>query len=176
MSIIILQNNFYQEIRVEMIIDNITSLKKLIPTNKSFTLIGGCFDLIHVGHISLLEFASSLEDLLVVAVLSDKNVRNYKGSGRPIITERQRSQMLASIKFVDFVYISDVNPNGYETICLLQPDSVIFGEDTSSDKKGRWGEIIKNCSPHTKIVTYPRYTEEDISTSLIVQKIRGMTL
>lgn len=72
-------------------------------------MVGGAFDLIHIGHLHLLEYAATLEDLLVVAVLSDKYVHNYKNSSRPIINEKHRAIMVAAIKGVDFVYIANVS-------------------------------------------------------------------
>jgi len=54
------------------------TLKKILPPGKTFCLVGGAFDLIHVGHLHLLEYAATLEDLLVIAVLSDKYVHSYK--------------------------------------------------------------------------------------------------
>lgn len=66
-------------------------------------LVGGCFDLLHFGHISFLAAAKSLGDYLVVALESDENVKHSKGETRPIHTQKQRKQMLESLKFVDEV-------------------------------------------------------------------------
>lgn len=66
-------------------------------------LVGGCFDLIHFGHIHFLKRARTLGDYLVVALESDKNVRRLKGRGRPIHKQRLRKAMLESLKFVDQV-------------------------------------------------------------------------
>ena len=79
------------------ILANIIDIKSFLPSSKTFTLVGGCFDLLHVGHLNFLQYASTLEDLLVVAVLSDKNVSKYKNPERPIINQAQRAKMLASI-------------------------------------------------------------------------------
>ncbi|MBI3343244.1 adenylyltransferase/cytidyltransferase family protein, partial [Candidatus Gottesmanbacteria bacterium] len=57
-------------------------------------LVGGCFDLLHYGHIRFLEEAKKLGDHLVVALESDENVRRMKGEGRPIHTQAQRKEML----------------------------------------------------------------------------------
>ena len=159
---------------MKKIFENASAIKECLPQGKTFTLVGGCFDLLHVGHIHLLEYASMLEELLVVGVLSDENVRGYKKSGRPIINQGQRAMMLASIGVVDFVYISDVNPNGLETLELLKPDSVVFGEGISAEKVRRWTANIASCSPHTKISLLPRYVEEEVSTSYIIKKIQEM--
>lgn len=157
-----------------MIFENARTVKESLPQDKTFTLVGGCFDLLHVGHIHLLEYASTLEELLVVAVLSDENVRGYKKSGRPIINQWQRAVMLASMKVVDFVYVSDINPNGHETLELLKPNSVVFGEETSAEKINRWTANIAISSPHTKIQLLRRYSEEVVSTTHIIRKIRNM--
>lgn len=66
-------------------------------------LVGGCFDLLHYGHIKFLEEAKTLGDHLVVALESDENVRRMKGDARPIHTQEQRRAMLESLRFVDEV-------------------------------------------------------------------------
>lgn len=105
------------------------ALKKILPPGKTFCLVGGAFDLIHVGHLHLLEYAATLEDLLVVAVLSDNYVRGYKNSSRPIINQRQRAAMVEALRVVDYVYIARVSPNSSRVLALLKPDSVVFGEN-----------------------------------------------
>jgi cytidyltransferase-like protein len=150
------------------------TLKKLLPQGKSFCLVGGAFGLIHVGHLHLLEYAAALEDLLVVAVLSDSYVRGYKNSSRPVINQRQRATMVAALRCVDLVYVASVSPNSPRTLSLLKPDSVVFGEDPLSEARLKQRVAhVKGCSPHTKIQILPRYTQEEISTGLILKKIRG---
>lgn len=70
---------------------------------KRIVLVGGCFDLIHFGHIHFLKKAKSLGDYLVIALESDKNVHRLKGRGRPIHKQKFRKLMLESLKFVDQV-------------------------------------------------------------------------
>ena len=69
--------------------------------------VNGTFDIIHMGHLELLEFAKSLGDFLVVAIDSDRRVRQLKGPTRPINTEYERKQMLEAIRWVDRVYVFD---------------------------------------------------------------------
>jgi len=148
-------------------------IKNILPPAKNFTLVGGCFDLIHVGHIHLFEYASSLEELLVVAVLSDNYIRKYKEAGRPIIKEIQRAKMVASIRCVDFVYITDISPNSFETLHLLKPNSIVYGnEQSNTEKTQRRIEVITKSSPNTKTHFLPRYEDEEISTSYIIKKIK----
>lgn len=66
-------------------------------------LVGGCFDLLHYGHIQFLKNAKTHGDFLVVALESDKNVRRMKGDARPIHSQKQRKEMLEALSFVDDV-------------------------------------------------------------------------
>lgn len=70
---------------------------------KKIVLVGGCFDLLHFGHISFLKNAKALGDHLIVALESDENVTRMKGSSRPIHTQEQRKQMLEALSCVDEV-------------------------------------------------------------------------
>ena len=70
---------------------------------KQIVLVGGCFDLLHFGHISFLKQAKALGECLVVALESDENVRRMKGDARPVHTQAQRKEMLESLSFVDEV-------------------------------------------------------------------------
>lgn len=150
------------------------TLKKLLPPEKTFCLVGGAFDLLHVGHLHLFEHAATLEDLLVVAVLSDKYVHGYKNSTRPIINQKQRAAMVAAVRYVDFVYISDTSPSSPHTLSLLKPDSVVFGEDLQNEARFQQRIAqVKLSSPNTKIQILPRYTEEEISTGSIIRKIKS---
>ncbi|MDQ5953089.1 MAG: D-glycero-beta-D-manno-heptose 1-phosphate adenylyltransferase [Patescibacteria group bacterium] len=68
-------------------------------------LVGGCFDILHYGHIYFLKKAKALGNVLIVAIESDKRVRELKGEDRPIHSQEQRKEVLESLKFVDKVII-----------------------------------------------------------------------
>lgn len=68
---------------------------------------GGCFDLLHPGHLSLLRHARSLGDALIVCLNSDRSVRRAKGEGRPVVTETDRARLLLELESVDAVAIFD---------------------------------------------------------------------
>ncbi|UWU67619.1 bifunctional D-glycero-beta-D-manno-heptose-7-phosphate kinase/D-glycero-beta-D-manno-heptose 1-phosphate adenylyltransferase HldE [Bradyrhizobium sp. NC92] len=93
----------------------------------------GCFDILHVGHLKLLNFARSNCDRLVVAVNSDDSVRRLKGPTRPINDEADRSVLLASLKMVDAVVIFDEDTplQIIESIC---PDVLVKGADYQIDQ------------------------------------------
>lgn len=71
--------------------------------NKKIVLVGGCFDLIHFGHVSFLQQAKKLGTRLIVALESDENVRHAKGESRPIHSQEQRAAMLSALTCVDEV-------------------------------------------------------------------------
>lgn len=72
---------------------------------KKIVLVGGCFDILHYGHIHFLKKAKALGNYLVVALESDKNIKRLKGEKRPIHGQNQRREMLESLHFVDQVII-----------------------------------------------------------------------
>lgn len=81
----------------------------------------GTFDLLHPGHISSLQSARALGDMLVVGVNSDRSVKAYKGPNRPILTQDERAAMLAALECVDHVVIFDED-TPVESLTKLQPD------------------------------------------------------
>ena len=81
----------------------------------------GSFDLLHPGHVSSLEAARGLGDVLVVGLNSDASVRGYKGPNRPILTQDERAAMLAALECVDHVIIFD-EPTPEAALARLQPD------------------------------------------------------
>lgn len=158
------------------VFQNIEGIKSNLPKNKKITLVGGCFDLIHVGHIHLLEYAASLGNILVVAVISDNYAKKYKDLQRPVINQSQRARMVGSIRFVNLVYVSDVSTSSVETLGVIRPNSIVFGlEPGNSIKMQERIKNIESFSPSTKVYFLPRYTKEDISTSKIIDSIRMIT-
>ena len=78
----------------------VSSLKK---QNKKTVLIGGCFDILHPGHITFLEKAKKAGDILIVLLESDQKVTELKGVGRPVNTQTERAKVLSALKTVDCV-------------------------------------------------------------------------
>ncbi len=87
---------------------------------------GGCFDVLHAGHVRMLEAARGLGDALIVLVNSDHSVRALKGAGRPLNSEVDRARVLASLRWVDAVAIFD-EPTPAETLRRLRPDLFVKG-------------------------------------------------
>ncbi|QQG41524.1 MAG: adenylyltransferase/cytidyltransferase family protein [Candidatus Woesebacteria bacterium] len=78
--------------------------KQSLPSNGK-VLVGGCFDILHYGHIHFLKHAKALGNHLVIALESDKNIKKLKGVGRPIHDQNKRREVLESLNFVDEVII-----------------------------------------------------------------------
>ncbi|MPY85439.1 MAG: adenylyltransferase/cytidyltransferase family protein [Actinophytocola sp.] len=93
---------------------------------------GGCFDLLHPGHVRLLERARELGDALIVCLNSDRSVRRLKGDGRPIVTERDRAWLLLAMAAVDAVVIFD-EPAPAAVLDGLRPDVWVKGGDYDPD-------------------------------------------
>jgi len=88
----------------------------------------GCFDLLHPGHIALLESARAEGDVLVVGLNSDRSVRMLKGEGRPVLPEAERAEALLALEAVDAVIVYDED-TPRETISALLPDVLVKGAD-----------------------------------------------
>ena len=92
----------------------------------------GCFDLLHAGHLSLLEKARALGDVLIVAINSDASVAKLKGSGRPLVPERERAELLLAMEPVDRVIVfPEETPSA--AVSALVPDVLVKGADWGAD-------------------------------------------
>lgn len=99
---------------------------KIIFTN-------GCFDIIHVGHVKLLEYCKSLGDILIVGLNSDSSIKKLKGQKRPINNQKDRKLILESLKHVDKVIIFEED-TPINLIEQLKPDIIVKGGDYTADK------------------------------------------
>jgi D-glycero-beta-D-manno-heptose 1-phosphate adenylyltransferase len=102
------------------------SREKVVATN-------GCFDLVHAGHLKVLEAAKSQGDILVVALNTDASVRRLKGRRRPILPLEDRALLMASLRPVDYVTFFDEDTPA-ELYERLRPDVLIKGGDWARDK------------------------------------------
>ncbi|UDY38051.1 adenylyltransferase/cytidyltransferase family protein [Dermatobacter hominis] len=89
---------------------------------------GGCFDLLHAGHVALLERARSMGDALVVCLNSDRSVRALKGHDRPVVGEHDRAAVLRALRCVDAVATFE-GPDPVELLRLIRPDVFVKGSD-----------------------------------------------
>ena len=131
---------------------------------KTVVFTNGCFDLLHPGHVRLLERAREHGDVLLVAINSDRSVTAIKGPERPIQSQQQRAEVLAALEAVDAVTVFDE-----DTPCRLLerllPDVLVKGADWSHLIVGR--EIVEAAGG--KVFSLP--FEEGYSTTDIVRTI-----
>jgi D-beta-D-heptose 7-phosphate kinase/D-beta-D-heptose 1-phosphate adenosyltransferase len=126
----------------------------------------GCFDLLHAGHVALLERARREGDRLLVGLNSDRSVRELKGPERPILPEGERAEALAALESVDGVVIFD-QPTPAEIIRALAPDVLVKGSDWGD------GEIVGRDTVEAaggRVVRVPLV--EGCSTTALVGRIR----
>lgn len=93
----------------------------------------GCFDLLHPGHVDLLERARALGDMLVVGINSDASVRALKGPHKPYLSQDDRRRMLLALRAVDYVAVFD-EPDPLRLITELRPDVLVKGGDWPVEK------------------------------------------
>jgi rfaE bifunctional protein nucleotidyltransferase chain/domain len=97
-------------------------------SGRKIVFANGVFDLLHVGHVRYLQAARTEGDLLVVGINSDASTRKLKGAGRPILTERARAALVASLSAVNYVVIFD-EPDVNSLLREFQPDVHAKGTD-----------------------------------------------
>lgn len=135
---------------------------------ETIVFTNGCFDLLHPGHIYILEEAAALGDHLVVGINSDRSVVHLKGEKRPILNEEDRAQMVAALEFVDAVFLFD-EETPLDAILTLKPDVLVKGGDYTEEtivgarEVKQWGG---------KVVIIP--LKEGYSTTDLIHKIQSL--
>jgi rfaE bifunctional protein nucleotidyltransferase chain/domain len=116
---------------------------------KRIVFTNGCFDVIHPGHVALLEKAASLGDVLVVAVNDDESVRRLKGEERPIMPASERAEILLAMRWVDYVTVFPDDTPG-AVIELVRPDVLAKGAEYEKGDivgaefvEGYGGEVVR---------------------------------
>ena len=127
---------------------------------------GGCFDLLHAGHVGLLRQARRLGDCLIVCVNSDASVRALKGAGRPLVAAPDRARVLAALECVDAVIVFD-EPTPAAVLDRLRPDVWVKGGDYA---RGELAEapVVRRYGGEVVLLPYTGH-----STSRIVAAARA---
>jgi rfaE bifunctional protein nucleotidyltransferase chain/domain len=133
---------------------------------RSVVLANGCFDLLHRGHVELLEAARRQGEVLIVALNSDASVRRLKGPGRPLIPEPERAEILFALEPVDRVVVYE-DPTPLETIRALLPDVLVKGADWAANAIVGRAEVEAAGGRVVRVALLP-----DLSTSTLVERIR----
>jgi FAD synthetase len=131
---------------------------------KNTVLVGGCFDILHLGHIVFLEKAKAAGDYLVVLLESDETIKRLKGTKRPINSQADRAKLLSAIKFVDYIILlPEMKNEDYDQLILNLKPSVIATTkgDPGIIHKKRQSKLVE-----AKLIQIPHLPEK--STSLIL--------
>jgi D-glycero-beta-D-manno-heptose 1-phosphate adenylyltransferase len=141
--------------------------ERLRVAGRRLVFTNGCFDVLHVGHVRYLTAARALGDALIVAINSDRTVRELKGRGRPVISEAERAEMLAALRVVDYVTVFDqVSPRAL--IADVLPDVLVKGGDYALEEiHGR--EEVEAAGGH--VVSLPFV--EGASTTAIIERMKA---
>jgi rfaE bifunctional protein nucleotidyltransferase chain/domain len=144
-------------------------VKKLKQQKKKIVFTNGCFDLLHIGHVSLFQKAKTLGDVLIVAINSDKSLAGLKGPKRPLVPQKDRTKLLAALSCIDYVVVfGEQTP--YELLSKLKPDILVKGGDYKiEDIVGR--EFVK------KVYRYPLVAGKSTTNliKLIVERYGKIT-
>jgi rfaE bifunctional protein nucleotidyltransferase chain/domain len=127
----------------------------------------GCFDLLHVGHVRYLQAARALGDLLVVGLNGDHSVHELKGAGRPIITQRDRAEILAALAFVDLVTVFP-DLRAAKFLAAVRPAFFVKGGDyTPGTLDEEELAILKEIEAAIRLIPF----EAGYSTSGLIEQI-----
>jgi rfaE bifunctional protein nucleotidyltransferase chain/domain len=142
---------------------------RLRSEGKSLVFTNGVFDLLHVGHVRYLTQARALGDALLVAINSDRSVRDLKGENRPVTNEQERAEILAALRHVSYVTIfDDVSPRSL--IAKVLPDVLVKGGDYDLDEiHGR--EEVEAAGG--RVISLPFI--EGASTTAMIERIRKVS-
>ncbi len=148
----------------------LSEIRKIIRPHCA-TLVGGVFDLFHIGHLRYLRECSDHGRPLVVIVQSDKTTRCRKGFNRPIISQRRRAEIIASLEFVDHVLILDKPSHYSKYLAAIRPKTFVFSKENMRYRKYR-KMLIQKEFLRVNVVFIPKRVR-GASTSHIIQKIHA---
>jgi len=166
--------NFRQKI---ILLKNVSSKLKISrKLGKRIGFVEGVFDVLHLGHVELIEFAKRYCDILVVGVASDAYVRSTKGKGRPIFSQSIRCQTLAALKDTDFI-LKEANPPAiledkkaeaylHRVTKVLKPD-VIISSGTTDRNPGAKEIRAKEVGAKYIIQKDPRPSKNSSTTQIV---------
>lgn len=139
--------------------------KELRNKGKSIILSGGCFDILHIGHLIFLENAKKQGDVLFVLLESDAAIKKLKGKNRPINTQKDRASLLEALKIVDYVILLPnliANENYDEIITQIKPSIIAVTKgDLSIRHKERQAKKVNG-----KVVVVTKMIQDQSTTRL----------
>ncbi len=144
----------------------VKEIERLRKKRKRIVFTNGCFDILHAGHIHYLKKAKSLGNILIVGLNNDNSVRKIKGTGRPVVREKDRAYVLAALEMVDFVVMFD-EETPESLIKTIKPDILVKGADWKiKDIKGR--NFVSSYGGQIKRISF----KKGYSTSKIISLVK----
>jgi D-beta-D-heptose 7-phosphate kinase/D-beta-D-heptose 1-phosphate adenosyltransferase len=123
----------------------------------------GCFDIIHLGHLSLFQYAKSLGYNLTVGIDSDQRIKKLKGENKPFHNQEYRLKFLSHIKYIDNLVVFDSDEELIDSLVKHSIDTIVIGDDyINKPVIGR--EVVK------RVIFFPKIP--DLSSSIIYESIR----
>jgi D-beta-D-heptose 7-phosphate kinase/D-beta-D-heptose 1-phosphate adenosyltransferase len=137
-------------------------------SSKKIVLAGGCFDILHIGHMEFLKNAKAAGDILILLLESDESIKNLKGEKRPINNQKNRAYILSSVEYVDYIIPLEKpfkDEDYQDLISKIKPDIIAITKgDPNQSKKilqaksvgGKVKVVLKNSPEHstTKLLDY----------------------
>jgi D-beta-D-heptose 7-phosphate kinase/D-beta-D-heptose 1-phosphate adenosyltransferase len=144
-------------------INNLINKIKLAQNSIVFT--NGCFDILHIGHLKILNESKKLGNVLILGLNSDSSIQQLKGSNRPIINEIDRSEILSNFRCVDHIIIYD-DSSVYNLIDFIKPAILVKGGDYTIEQVVG-NDIINSYGGQVIIIPFVHNN----STTSIIDKI-----
>ncbi|MCR4694737.1 MAG: D-glycero-beta-D-manno-heptose 1-phosphate adenylyltransferase [Pseudobutyrivibrio sp.] len=154
-------------VSLDFLVSQVSDLK---AKGKVVAATGGCFDILHAGHVEYLEKAKSLGDFLVLFLNSDSSVRRLKGDERPIVPQDERAIVVAALECVDYVCVFQED-TPCDVIAKVQPDIWTKGADYR-DRKIPEQEIIESYGGS---IAYIDFVDGCSSTNIVRKIIKTYT-
>lgn len=155
-----------EESKIQLPLDLSDILNHARNHGKKVVFTNGCFDLLHVGHVSYLQKARELGDLLVVGLNTDKSVQRLKGPSRPLVEENDRAQLLAALSCVSYVVLFDED-TPLQLIETLKPDVLVKGADYTPETVVG-GKEVESWGGSVELIEFV----DGRSTTGLVERIR----
>lgn len=150
----------------------ITTAQRLRKTGQRIVLTGGCFDILHQGHIQFLENAKQQADILFVLLESDQTTKKLKGSHRPINMQKHRANILATAPSIDYIVLLPPlkTDEAYKRLVILLKPAIIA--TTKGDPKRHYKEVSAGAIGATVVDVIQRLPNKSTTTS--AQHIKGL--
>lgn len=150
---------------LKQLLSKVEDLKRL---NQKIIMTNGCFDILHEGHVTYLEQAKALGDVLIVAINSDSSVKRLKGCSRPVHPLPSRMKVMSALQSVDFVVSFD-EETPENLIAQVLPDCLVKGGDYQPEQVAGGQQVIQNKGQVVILPLVPGH-----STTQILEKSKAL--